>query len=153
MGADDGFDLFPPLHNTSGDNHLCAEFLTAVHKRFKHDPVLHIDEKRNTLFQQGEHPTLTRDGCHFRRFSAKITGSYAQNVEYYLSEARNIAISFFETARVYFWNELFEVGLDTLPYSCSGVYADATQALASAGSKDFYFVCDGSCLGYTQSRL
>lgn len=119
MGADEGFDVYPPLLNTPGDNELYRRFKAAVRKRFNRDPVMKIDDKGDTVFQQGEHPTLTKDGFKFRRFSAKITGSHCENVRYYLTEVRAIAVSYFGQNRVHYWNEVFEI--DT-QYSRREVY-------------------------------
>lgn len=100
-GIDKGFDLYPPLQNTPGDNRLYADFVLAVHTTFRHDPIMKIDNKGFTIFEQGEAPCLTRDGQHFRRFAAKVSGRSCGFVEFYIDAVYSIAVEHFGTERVH----------------------------------------------------
>ncbi|KAJ7720855.1 hypothetical protein DFH07DRAFT_304214 [Mycena maculata] len=130
MGVDRGFDLYPPLENTDADNEKWARFLDAVitHYEGENDPNLTFDSSRNIVFTQGEHPALQRKGHRFRRFSSKVTGSHAGNVEEYLATVQKIAKRYFGD-RVCPWNEY----LDTFDerswgyYKWNEVYAAAKE--------------------------
>ncbi|KAJ7123996.1 hypothetical protein C8R43DRAFT_1031521 [Mycena crocata] len=122
MGIDRGFDLFPPLENTENDNVKWAAFLEHVtsHYEKEGDPNFTVNDARNIVFTQGERPTLKRKGYQFRRFSAKISGRNAGNVEDYLSAVKKMATLYFgdrihpwvdggypDTDPIYGWDEVY----------------------------------------------
>ncbi|KAJ7612974.1 hypothetical protein B0H17DRAFT_1151053 [Mycena rosella] len=86
MGIDKGFDLYPPLENTDVDSQKCAAFLAEVTSYYEErkDPNSTINNSRDIVITQGEHPTLRHKVYQSRRFSSKYTGSHAENVTNYL---------------------------------------------------------------------
>ncbi|KAF9467788.1 hypothetical protein BDZ94DRAFT_1304984 [Collybia nuda] len=105
MGIDAGFDLYPPLTDSDVDKCTWEAFLEEVKNEYQSDSAVTIDTMGRIEFTVGEHPTLSKHGHLFRRFSSKISGSHAQNVEVYLHEVGVIATRYFGY-RIHHWSEL-----------------------------------------------
>ncbi|KIK60814.1 hypothetical protein GYMLUDRAFT_85231 [Collybiopsis luxurians FD-317 M1] len=123
MGIDMGFDLFPPLQDTDSDNKDWADFLSHViaHYEKEKDGNMTINADGDVVFTQSEHPTLLRKGYRFRRFSSKISGRLAGDVEKYLEEVRGFAEDHFG-CRVKWWSELSDTWFDDQRYTWTEVY-------------------------------
>ncbi|EJT97685.1 hypothetical protein DACRYDRAFT_119346 [Dacryopinax primogenitus] len=105
MGVDRGFDLYPPLEDSEPDMSRWANFLEAVIRYYRGDENFTINKNNDLVFKQGEGPTLMREAHRFRRFSSKVSGSHAGNVETYLKEVARIAKRYFGE-RIKSWYEL-----------------------------------------------
>lgn len=107
MGADAGFDINPPLEE---DEQLAWNgFLQLVKDEFASDPVFK-ETADSLIFEVGEHPRLPKKCTRFRRFSAKITGSHAGGVSWYLDTVQDLALAYpLLGGRIKPWNELFDV--------------------------------------------
>lgn len=108
MGADEGFDLVPPVRSDDpGSLALWAAFIAEVKRRWRSDPMFQVTADR-LVFKVGEHPTLFVDGTRFRRFSSKVTGrASSEGIDRYLRPVAELARMFFQD-RVKWWSELTE---------------------------------------------
>lgn len=69
---------------------------------------MRFGEGGDLVFTQGEHPTLLRKGYRFRRFSSKVSGRLAGEVEHYLRKVKSIAVRHFGAIRVKWWSEYYD---------------------------------------------
>ncbi|KAF9444207.1 hypothetical protein P691DRAFT_778411 [Macrolepiota fuliginosa MF-IS2] len=122
MGIDAGFDLFPPLQTSSADDTARWDrFLDVIKSKYTNDPDVKVKDSGDVEVTQGEHPTLLKEAHKFRRFSSKVSGSHARNVERYMREVYNIARTHFP-GRVHWWSEYEFEGEPEPKYSWTEVY-------------------------------
>ncbi|KAF9342389.1 hypothetical protein BGX26_007634 [Mortierella sp. AD094] len=107
MGIDIGFDLFPPLENNERDCTIWAAFIDNVKEIYVDDSRV-VSKDDRIVFEVDEYPTLLHNGCQFRRFSSKISGSCGQ-AEPYIRLVFSIAESYFGNA-VHFWYDFGDEG-------------------------------------------
>ncbi|KAE9383538.1 hypothetical protein BT96DRAFT_1027167 [Gymnopus androsaceus JB14] len=123
MGIDAGFDFFPPIKANDPDAQSEWEnFLNAVGKEYKDDPNVKTRKNGDIAFDQGEGPFLPKEGHKFRRFSSKVSGSHAGNVETYLKRVCALARAWFGDGRVYWWSEYGYEGEPSAIYGWDEVY-------------------------------
>jgi hypothetical protein len=103
MGIDAGFDMIPRLTKGAVDRQNWKSFIARIKEFYKDDDLVEV--KPNYLvFKVGEHPLLPFEGHKFLRFSSKISGSHAKEVEKYLDTVTRVAKVNFGS-RVRAWNE------------------------------------------------
>jgi hypothetical protein len=112
VGADAGFDIYPPLRvNHDGDLSRYEAFFNEVDRMYeeREDRSVRADGQGKLVFRVGERPSLPFPAyAHtFRRFSAKITGEAGSEVMPYLREVCRVAKKHFGERAVW-WNELYD---------------------------------------------
>ena len=128
MGIDAGFDLYPPLQASSpSDTTRWDHFLNAIKLKYTTDPNVKVRDSGDVVITQGEWPELLKEGHKFRRFSSKISGSHAGEVERYLSEVYKIARTYFP-GKVHWWSEFGYEGEPEPKYGWAEVY-DAARGM------------------------
>ncbi|KAF9030955.1 hypothetical protein BDZ89DRAFT_1064279 [Hymenopellis radicata] len=123
MGIDIGFDFFPPIDaNNIGDTALWDLFLKDVIDEYRRDPNVEVKENGDIQVKQSEHPILFHEGHKFRRFSSKVSGRLAGDVQSYLTRVCSIARDHFND-RVHWWSEYGYEGEPRAIYDWNEVYA------------------------------
>lgn len=105
MGIDAGFDMVPRLTKGAVDTCNWEQFLDVIKSHYEDDLRVEI-QQNSILFKAGEHPSLPFEGHKLLRFSAKISGSIAENsgVEAYIDTATRIAKAH-SGSRGQYWHE------------------------------------------------
>lgn len=95
--------MVPRLTKGAADRQNWQKFIEIVKNRYQNDDLAEF--KPNYIeFKAGEHPVLPLEGHKFLRFSSKISGSHAEEVNDYIHTVTRIAKVHFGS-RARYWNE------------------------------------------------
>ena len=78
-----GFDMVPALSDNDTDQQKWRNFLDAIRRHYHDDDTL-AAQANYIEFKAGEHSLLPFEGHKFLRFSSKVSGRHAGNVEIYI---------------------------------------------------------------------